>query len=71
MKKSSFRLPGCSTLSLHSQATSAFVANPYNTLRAVSMNRYAIWPSFTKDFVGCNKSGPDPTLCQFYFFFGK
>ncbi|VDD87113.1 unnamed protein product [Enterobius vermicularis] len=30
-------LPGCSTLSLHSQNT--FVANPYNTLRAVSMNR--------------------------------
>lgn len=31
-------LPGCSTLSLHSQST--FVANPYNTLRAVSVNRH-------------------------------
>ncbi|EYC12002.1 hypothetical protein Y032_0048g1558 [Ancylostoma ceylanicum] len=35
-----FRIPGCSTLSLHRKSPSSiFVASPYNTLRATSVAR--------------------------------
>lgn len=33
-------MPGCSTLSLHGRSASTYLANPYNTLRAVSVNRH-------------------------------
>ncbi|VDM45851.1 unnamed protein product [Toxocara canis] len=33
-------VPGRSTLSLHGREPSAYLANPYNTLRAVSVNRH-------------------------------
>ncbi|VDN57068.1 unnamed protein product [Dracunculus medinensis] len=33
-------MPGCSTLSLHGRSPSVYLGNPYNTLRAVSINRY-------------------------------
>lgn len=33
-------VPGRSTLSLHGREASAYLANPYNTLRAVSVNRH-------------------------------
>ncbi|KAK0400103.1 hypothetical protein QR680_003359 [Steinernema hermaphroditum] len=33
-------MPGYSTLSLHGRSPSVFMASPYNTLRAMSVNRY-------------------------------
>ncbi|VDK45412.1 unnamed protein product [Anisakis simplex] len=35
-----FSVPGRSTLSLHGREPSVYLANPYNTLRAVSVNKY-------------------------------